>query len=144
MARCLIEPLSQGGEPCAHVFRQGDQGAYRHQGEITIRPNLTSRNDPRVNAKLPRRFPSAQTLDLDRVTNPPIKLNHLHPPPSAITPKGYLLPEFYSGATGLTGRFNEGFLPRRLHLPRCEVWLGPSLLRLPSPKVSPCAPPASS
>jgi len=52
MARCLIEPLSQGGEPCAHVFRQGDQGAYRHQGEITIRPNLTSRNDPRVNAKL--------------------------------------------------------------------------------------------
>jgi len=46
----------------------------------------------RVNAKLPRRFPSAQTLDLYRVTNPPIKLHHLHPPPSAITPKGYLLP----------------------------------------------------
>ena len=70
---------------------------------------------PRVNAKLPRRFPSAQTLDLYRVTNPPIKLHHLHPPPSAITPKGYLLPEFYSGATGPTGRFNEGFLLRRLH-----------------------------
>src|SRR5436305_13623446 len=34
---------------------------------------------PRVNAKLPRRFPSAQTLDLYRVTNPPIKLN----PPSS-------------------------------------------------------------
>jgi hypothetical protein len=32
-----------------------------------------------------------------------------------MTPKGYLLPEFYSGATGLTGRFNEGFLLRRLH-----------------------------
>src|SRR5207248_9297457 len=64
---------------------------------------------PRVNAKLPRRFPSAQTLDLYRVTNPPIKLHHLHPLPSATTPKGYLLPEFYSGATGLTGRFNEGF-----------------------------------
>jgi hypothetical protein len=47
---------------------------------------------PRVNPKLPRRFPSAQTLDLFRVTNPPIKLHHLHPPPSAITPKGYLLP----------------------------------------------------
>src|SRR6202049_3795419 len=69
---------------------------------------------PRVNAKLPRRFPSAQTLDLYRVTNPTIKLNHLHPPPSAITPKGYLLPEFYSGATGPPGRFNEGFLLRRL------------------------------
>src|SRR5947209_7798639 len=73
---------------------------------------------PRVNAKLPRRFPSAQTLDLYRVTNPPIKLHHLHPPPSATTPKGYLLPEFYSGATGLTGRFNEGFLLRRLHIYR--------------------------
>src|SRR5205814_8956185 len=70
---------------------------------------------PRVDPKLPRRFPSAQTLDLYRVTNPPIKLHHLHPPPSAVTPKGYLLPEFYSGATGLTGRFNEGFLLRRLH-----------------------------
>src|SRR3954452_2372467 len=50
--------------------------------------------------------------------DPPIKLHHLHPPPSAITPKGYLLPEFYSGATGLTGRFNEGFLLRRLHAGR--------------------------
>src|SRR4029077_12678414 len=27
---------------------------------------------PRINAKLPRRFPTAQTLDLYRVTNPPI------------------------------------------------------------------------
>ena len=47
---------------------------------------------PRVNPKLPRCFPSAQTLDLYHVTNPPIKLHHLHPPPSAITPKGYLPP----------------------------------------------------
>src|SRR5690349_4291784 len=47
---------------------------------------------PRVNPKLPRGFPSAQTLDLYRVTNPPIKLHHLHPLPSATTPKGYLLP----------------------------------------------------
>src|SRR6266567_660229 len=47
---------------------------------------------PRIDPKLPRCFPSAQTLDLYRVTNPPIKLHHLHPPPSAITPKGYLLP----------------------------------------------------
>jgi hypothetical protein len=69
---------------------------------------------PRVNPKLPRCFPSAQTLDLYRVTNQPIKLHHLHPPPSAITPKGYLLP--YSGATGPTGRFHEGFLLRRLQL----------------------------
>src|ERR1700742_3336766 len=47
---------------------------------------------PRVNPKLPRCFPSAQTLDLYRVTNPPIKLHHLHPPPSAATPKDHLLP----------------------------------------------------
>jgi len=47
---------------------------------------------PRVDPKLPRRFPSAQTLDLYRVTNPSIKLHYLHPPPSAVTPKGYLLP----------------------------------------------------
>ncbi len=44
MARCLIEPLSPCGEPGAHVFRQGKQGAYRHQREITIRPGITSRN----------------------------------------------------------------------------------------------------
>jgi hypothetical protein len=43
VARCLIEPLSRGGERCAHVFRQGKQGAYRHQRQITIRPGLTSR-----------------------------------------------------------------------------------------------------
>lgn len=47
---------------------------------------------PRVDPKLSRRFPSAQTLDLHRVTNPSMKLHYLHPPPSAVTPKGYLLP----------------------------------------------------
>ena len=30
-----------------------------------------------------------------------------------------MLPQFYSGATGQTGRFSEGFLLRRLH----ECWL---------------------
>jgi hypothetical protein len=44
---------------------------------------------PRVDPKLSRRFPSAQTLDLNCVT-------------------------FYSGATRLAGRFSEGFLLRRL------------------------------
>src|SRR5271170_2049107 len=29
--------------------------------------------------------------------------------------KGYLLPDFYSGATGRPGRFSEGLLLRRLH-----------------------------
>src|SRR5580692_5675928 len=30
--------------------------------------------------------------------------------------KGYLLPDFYSGATGRPGRFSEGLLLRRLHV----------------------------
>src|ERR1700674_2156292 len=29
--------------------------------------------------------------------------------------KGYPLPDFYSGATGIPGRFSEGLLLRRLH-----------------------------
>ncbi len=29
---------------------------------------------------------------------------------------GYLLLDFYSGATGLPGRFSEGFLLRRFHV----------------------------
>ncbi|WP_368412848.1 flagellar biosynthetic protein FliR, partial [Dongia sp.] len=37
------------------------------------------------------------------------------PPPSANQAKGYLLPDFYSGATRLSGRFSEGLLLRRLH-----------------------------
>src|SRR5271156_1501360 len=28
----------------------------------------------------------------------------------------YLLPDFYSGAAGLSGRFSEGFFHRRLHI----------------------------
>src|SRR5580698_4049040 len=32
--------------------------------------------------------------------------------------KGYLLPDFYSGATGRPGRFSEGLLLRRLQMPR--------------------------
>src|SRR5438270_4007563 len=47
---------------------------------------------PRIDPKLPRRFPSAQTLDLYGVPNPSIKLHYLHPPPSVVTPKAYLLP----------------------------------------------------
>ena len=51
-----------------------------------------ARIEREVSSKLPRRFPSAQTLDLYGVPNPSIKLHYLHPPPSAVTPKGYLLP----------------------------------------------------
>src|SRR5271170_315084 len=37
------------------------------------------------------------------------------PPPSTLQAEGYLVLEFYSGATGLSGRFTEGFSLRRLH-----------------------------
>src|SRR5271166_552334 len=36
------------------------------------------------------------------------------PPPSTLQAEGYLVLEFYSGATGLSGRFTEGFSLRRL------------------------------
>src|SRR5262245_7971206 len=37
------------------------------------------------------------------------------PAPCRLKPQGYPLPEFYSAATGRSGRFNEGLLLRRLH-----------------------------
>jgi len=74
------------------------------------------RNRPRVDPKTPRRFPPAQTLNLNRITNLSIELHALHPPAPAASDKGHLLPDFYSGATGLPGRFTEGFLLRRLQL----------------------------
>src|SRR5271155_4443112 len=33
----------------------------------------------------------------------------------------YLLPDFYSGAAGLSGRFSEGFFHRRLQMPLWSV-----------------------
>src|SRR5271170_5539840 len=38
--------------------------------------------------------------------------------------KGYLLPDFYSGATGRPGRFSEGLLLRRLHFLRLPATTG--------------------
>src|SRR5262245_39986648 len=46
------------------------------------------------------------------------------PAPCRLKAKGYLLPEFYSGATGRSGRFNEGLLLRRLHLETLEELKG--------------------
>src|SRR5207302_4942761 len=71
---------------------------------------------PRINPITPRRFPPAQTLDLNRITNLSIELHALHPPAPAASDKGHLLPVFYSGATGLPGRFTEGFSLRRLQM----------------------------
>src|SRR5262249_9141218 len=71
---------------------------------------------PRVNPKTPRRFPLAHTFNLNRITNPSVKLHALHPRPLPLSDKGHLLPDFYSGATVPPGRFSEGFSLRRFHL----------------------------
>ena len=60
---------------------------------------------PRVDPKTPRRLPPAHTFNLNRKTNPSVKLHALHPPAPAAADKGHLLPDFYSGPTGLPGRF---------------------------------------
>src|SRR5215467_473579 len=56
---------------------------------------------PRVDPKTPRRFSLAHTFDLNRKTHPSVKLHALHPPAPVASDKGHLLPDFYSGATGL-------------------------------------------
>jgi hypothetical protein len=46
----------------------------------------------------------------------PVQFHAFHP--SALCPfwqNALLLPDFYSGGTGLSGRFSEGFLHRRSH-----------------------------
>jgi hypothetical protein len=66
-------------------------------------------------SKTPRRFPPAHTFNLNRITNLSVKLHTLIPRPLPLFDNGLLLPpDFYAGATGLSGRFSEGFLPRRL------------------------------
>ena len=64
---------------------------------------------PRVDPEPSRRLAMAQPLNLHRIADPSIELHALHPPPSANSAKSYPLPDFYSGATGLSGRFSEGF-----------------------------------
>jgi hypothetical protein len=61
---------------------------------------------PRAGSALPR------TLLVGPARTVP-RLSSLPPPTSSV--EGYLVMEFYSGATALPGRFTEGFLHRRLH-----------------------------
>src|SRR5947207_1118775 len=73
-------------------------------------------HSPRIDPEPARRRPLAQSLNSDRMPHLQIEIHVLHPSPSAESKaKGYLLPDFYSGATGLPGRFSEGLSLRRLH-----------------------------
>jgi hypothetical protein len=94
---CALPPISASASPksaCALPGSCRSDGILTEDGGRPRKQRHTSKRifERRVNPKLSRRFPSAQTLDLYGVTNPTITLHHLHPPPSAIKPKGYLLP----------------------------------------------------
>jgi hypothetical protein len=52
------------------------------------------------------------------MTHPSIYVLALHFSAPRHKAKDFLLPDFYSGATGLSGRFREGFLLRRLPRPQ--------------------------
>ena len=70
---------------------------------------------PRIDPEPTGRRPLAQPLNPNCMPHLQIEIHVLHPPPSAESKaKGYLLPDFYSGATGIPGRFSEGLLLRRL------------------------------
>ena len=73
---------------------------------------------PRVNPEPLRRLAMAQSLNLDRMADPSVELHALHPPPPAdFTAKGYLPPDFCSGATEANpAASGQGFCLRRLHL----------------------------
>src|SRR6516165_4808943 len=73
-----------------------------------------------VRGAVPNRRAASRRLNPSRLT---ARRTHapsptpFSPPPPANQTKGYLLPDFYSGATGQPGRFSEGFSLRRLHSP---------------------------
>src|SRR5271167_164251 len=88
-------------------------------------------HSPRINPEPARCRPLAQSLNSNRMPHLQIEIHVLHPSPSAESKaKNYLLPDFYSGATGLPGRCSEGLLLRRLDVPAS---LPATALTVPSP-----------
>jgi hypothetical protein len=76
------------------------------------------RHRPRVDRESTRCFAPAQALYINRSSHLPIQFHAFHPSAfNAPRFEGYLEPEFYSGAAGLSGRFTEGFSLRRLQRP---------------------------
>src|SRR3954471_22149996 len=62
---------------------------------------------PRIDPKPACRCPLAQALNPNRMSHLQIEIDVLVPRP-LLNAKGHLLPDFYSGATGLSGRLSEG------------------------------------
>src|SRR5450756_3182862 len=91
------------------------------------------------NPAAPRTLPSWQPFEdqAQTVGPPPARSSprsephsepvHIVPRPSSPAlcqsdAKGYLLPDYYSGATGIPGRFSEGLLLRRLEILIMRCW----------------------
>jgi len=84
-----------------------------HVGELygaETSPDPGERGDRRGT----RAFRYAASI-INRSSYVPVYLHALHPLLSDQLGRRHLLPDFYSGATGLSGRFAEGFSLRRLH-----------------------------
>jgi hypothetical protein len=77
------DPIDNAGERVE--LRTRRRPAPPVPGRYRERQHLGDR--PRVDPKLMRRFTPAQTLNLNRVTNPTIEFHALHPPP--LSDKGH-------------------------------------------------------
>lgn len=86
--------------------------ARRHRMAQHLRHRL------RINAKPPRSFPLAHSLNMARMAYPCIQLHWLHPHPSGRSnrPEDKQATEFYAAAARQTGRFREGVSLRRLQI----------------------------
>jgi hypothetical protein len=87
LRRDWAEPFAARGAAAA------DTGGHRKRQHLGYRP--------RVNPKTSRRFPLAQTFNLNRKTNSSVHLRTLHPSALPFSDKGHVLSDFYSGAIGL-------------------------------------------
>ena len=95
----------------------GSTAPFTALSDITRRHRIAQHllERARIDPKAARRLSLAQSLYHHRVAHSRVKFHSLHPPPFAAIRKGLSLLDFYSGATGQTGRFSEGLLLRRSH-----------------------------
>src|SRR5450756_1758332 len=97
--------------------------------QASASPVASCAHNPAAPRTLPSWLPSegqARTVVPSRDGSAPQSVPHsepVHIVPRPSSPalcqsdaKGYLLPDYYSGATGIPGRFSEGLLLRRLEL----------------------------
>src|SRR5664280_265453 len=104
--------------------------------QASASPVASCAHNPAAPRTLPSWLPSegqARTVVPSRDGSAPQSVPHsepVHIVPRPSSPalcqsdaKGYLLPDYYSGATGIPGRFSEGLLLRRLQIVSCDTQL---------------------